>query len=232
MPAWLIMAERIYNGKVGKLASFLGAMNKVDDTSTLAGFYLSLVSIMQSLALGYLLQLFSEKCSKNALSPTLFFQGASSLAAIILVWHQYAIGTVNYRWRLGMQDSIIPYFVGISEYLMIAAMGLPETRIAVRGGPFTLWLCSLVVFTSVSIWAYRNQYRKAERQTETDAHIAVSKRGLKCTVAYLGMFILLAIVCWIWALPQRFQWAVSLFISLAFLGELWRVSRAYDSVRG
>ena len=160
-------------------------MSEFDDKSKDAhtGFYLTLVSIMQSLALGYLLQVLgAELVAKGTLPPNLVFQAVTSLLTVILVWHQYAIGTVAYRWKLDIFDSTIPFLMGIGEYSMIAAMAIPETKTAVSGMRFVLWLWSLAAFAFVSIFAYLNQYGKAELEIESKVFIAASKRSLLYTI--------------------------------------------------
>src|SRR5258706_1042313 len=88
----------------------------------LSGFYLTLVSIMQSLAFGYLLQIVGSELTTNGkIGLNMVLQASTILLAIVLVWHEYAIGTVAYEgrsWRLDIFDSFIPFLIGIAEYLM------------------------------------------------------------------------------------------------------------------
>ncbi len=209
-------------------------MSKLGDQSREAhsGFYLTLVSIMQSLALGYLLQLLGDQLlARGALPLNMVFQAVTALLAIILVWHQYAIGTIVYRWKLDIFDSIIPYLLGICEYSMIAAIGIPEAKTALSEVRFSLWLWSLAAFAFVSVFAYWNQFGKADCEPESRTPISMSRRSMLFTIGYVGMFSLLAYGCSAWHLPHRFHWIVSLFVSLAFLVELVRVERAYASIR-
>jgi hypothetical protein len=207
-------------------------MSAFDDKSKDAqpGFYLTLVSIMQSLALGYLLQVLGgELVAKGTVPLDMVFQGVASLLTIILVWHQYAIGTVAYRWKLDIFDSTIPFLVGIGEYLMIAAMGIPESKGALSGVRFSLWLWSVCAFAFVSIFAYWNQYGKAELDVGSRRFIAASRMSMFCTIGYCGAFALLAFGCSAWGLPERLQWVVSLCVSVAFLLEVIRVELVYAS---
>ena len=72
-------------------------MNVVHEKSkqALSGFYLTLVSIMQSLALGYLLQVLGSKLTDTGTLPAItLLQAVTALLAIILVWHENENGSV------------------------------------------------------------------------------------------------------------------------------------------
>lgn len=201
-------------------------MSKSDDKSKddASGVYLTLISMMQSLALGYLLQLLgAELIAKGTLPLNMVFQATTALLVIILVWHQYAMGVIQYSWKLDIFDSILPFFMGITEYSLIASMAIPETNTALGDIRYNLWLWSLAAFAFVSIFAYWNQFGKTDPEPKMKALIAVSKRSMLQTIGYFLFFALLASALSIWRLAGRFNCILSLIITLSFLAELIRV---------
>ena len=194
----------------------------------LGGFYLTLVSVMQSLALGFLLQSAGATLlSAGRLPWGLLLQSATVLLALVLVWHQYAFGTVAFRWRLDLFDSAIPFAIGTSEYLMIAVMVSSQKRSPVAVHGFAFWLWFLSAFAGVSAMAYLNQSRKAERTRESETLIAPSRRSMQFTLAYCLSFTAAALVASFAPLAQCSRLAVSTAILATFLAEAVRIDRAY-----
>ncbi len=217
-----------------RLYSLKQAMSKLDQKSRQAhaGFYLTLVSIMQSLAFGYLLQVLgAELITKGALSLNMLFQAATTLLAIILVWHEYAIGTIAYTWKLDLWDSAIPFVFGIAEYLMITFMVIPEDNKLFGETRYAYWLWSIAVFAFIGILAYLNQHKKAEIDSDENPEVKnIPKKNLRVTFAYLAFFVLLAAFFSIFRLPDKFCWIPSLFLSIMFGVESLRVNRVYAAL--
>ena len=123
-------------------------------------FYLTLVSIIQSLALGYLL---SGIKPARLFADTGLLYGLMCLATlqiVILTWHEYAVGSICFRTVLDYFDSLIPFLFGIAQWAVIAAIN-QET-------PFA-WFVALMFYTAVSLMAYTNQGWKSRREQENAA---------------------------------------------------------------
>jgi hypothetical protein len=186
-----------------------------------SGFYLTLVSIMQSLALGYLLQLVGgQLISSGRISALVLFQSITSLTAIVLVWHQYAMGTIAYSWKLGMRDSTIPFIIGITEYSMVSAIAFQRPE----ESRFALWLWSVVAFAIVATVAYWNQYDKAALGRGRNGDTG-PRKSMLCTGGYCVGFCILAILHTKWPFQARLQSLVSLAVAIVFVVEYVRVSR-------
>jgi hypothetical protein len=209
-------------------------MSKLADKSKQAhaGFYLTLVSIVQSLALGFLLQLLdAELIAKGTLSLNISFQAITVFLGIILVWHEYAIGTIAYTWKLDIIDSAIPFLIGVAEYMMIAAMAIPEDNPTFGTKRYALWLWSLSAFAFTAVIAYLNQHKKAQVETDESSDvIKIPKKNLGFTVGYFVFFVLLAALFSFWRLPDKFLWIPSLVICVLFSVEAFRANRVYASV--
>lgn len=198
-----------------------------------SGFYLTLVSIMQGLALGYLLQVVaSEVTSQGSISPLTTCQSIASLMVIIIVWHEYAIGTVLFRWKLDVLDSAIPFLFGIVQYIMIAAISVPIVGHAMSERRFSLWLWALPAFCLVSCLAYWNQYSKAVVDEDSTYIKPVPKGNLVQAFGTAIAFSLVAGFNAIFHLQGSTQWITAAFIAAVFIGHAFRINKAYDRRSG
>jgi hypothetical protein len=194
----------------------------------LSGFYLTLVSIVQSLILGYLFQvMWVEIIGPDDFSFNTLLQAGTSLLGIILVWHIYAVGAAAYSWKLDIWDSVIPFAMGICQYAMIAALSIQKTNAKYGDVRYILWLWSLVGFALVSVFAYFNQYKKADPKHGSINLIPASKMNMTRTLKYLVVFAFFADCCSIWKLPENIHWVVSLIIMVSFLLEMRLFDRTY-----
>jgi hypothetical protein len=187
----------------------------------LSAFYLTLVSIIQSLAFTYLLgrleTLLSNPATRTANTG---LQAIMAFLAIVLVWHQYAMGAIFFKWTLDIWDSVIPFLLGAAEYFMIATMAKA----------YSLWLWSLPPFIFLAALAYWNQYRKAVVQGQTEASIQLlSRRSAKFTLFYFVSFLALAFFFPVRQMPVCSYWILSLIICVMFVVETYRINRGYAS---
>jgi hypothetical protein len=86
---------------------------------TQRSFYLTLSSMIQSLAFGYLLATVSLL---SLLTPAYWLMVLNTFIVIVLVWHEYAIGTMLYVWLIDFWDSAIPFLYGITQFSLISAL--------------------------------------------------------------------------------------------------------------
>jgi hypothetical protein len=82
--------------------------------------YLTLISIIQGMALAYLIETIGADYSRLNLDQV----GRAVLVFlfIVAVWQEYLIGSVMYAWIPGMIDSAAPFLIGASQGLMIATI--------------------------------------------------------------------------------------------------------------
>ena len=75
----------------------------------------------------------------------------NSSLIIMGVWYEYMMGSLTLRWIPSIFDSIIPFLLGFTEFLMIISVSLKSVF---------AWYCSMALICIVSIIAYNNQYRE------------------------------------------------------------------------
>ncbi len=87
---------------------------------------LTLLSIVQALALEFLWDHSRHRPELYETSWTAllsWLQIAASFNVIILIWLTYAGMVMRFRWTPTTADSILPFFVGLIQFLMIDIMG-------------------------------------------------------------------------------------------------------------
>jgi len=118
---------------------------------------LTLLSIVQALALEFLwdhLRHRSDLYDYSWIALLGWLQIAASLMVIILIWLTYSGMVMRFRWTPSTADSILPFFVGLIEFLMIDMMG-PNNL-----GQWTIVLA--VVFATMVIVSHK-VHRRARR---------------------------------------------------------------------
>jgi uncharacterized membrane protein YidH (DUF202 family) len=140
-------------------------------------FYLTLVSIIQSLTFGYFLQKVDAALEADGLSWLLVLRSVAVLFAIILVWHEYAMGATVYRWRLDMFDSFIPFGFAIVQYIMI--FFLSSSRRLFMLSSAESWLVANSALTLVGALAYWNQKKKVISQEGVEQLFDATKWGIQ-----------------------------------------------------
>lgn len=129
---------------------------KVKDASP--SFYLTLISIIASLAFGYLLSKLEPKyLYGNDWRFLYWLKVIASFQAIIITWHEYAMSTATFKWVLNYIDSLIPFLFGIMLFGIIENLNCEKTH---------LWFYFLSGFTFIAIIAYANQFVKTKREDE------------------------------------------------------------------
>ena len=87
---------------------------------------LTLISIVQALALEFLWDHLRHRPELYEYSWVAFLgwlQIAASLNGLILIWLTYSGMVMRFRWTPTTSDSILPFFVGLVEFLLIDMMG-------------------------------------------------------------------------------------------------------------
>jgi hypothetical protein len=113
---------------------------------TFSGGYLTVIAIIQGVALGILLSTTQHQFSeKTTLASHLMVagQGLATFAAIVIVTQQYLILAALVRWTPTALDTLIPY-----------ALGVGEIGAALLVGDVASWWTSFAVLLLVAIGAF------------------------------------------------------------------------------
>jgi hypothetical protein len=94
------------------------ARRRVEDS--FRDIYLTLVSIIQGVALGFLAE--SIAAGRHDLTAERAGRIVTMFLVIVVVWQEYMVGAVMFAWTPGILDSLVPFSLGLGEGLMVAAI--------------------------------------------------------------------------------------------------------------
>jgi hypothetical protein len=130
-----------------------------------ASVYLTLISIIQSFALGFLLSAVKEALdaspsppwSISAQSAIGWLQVTAIFQAVVLCWHVNINNAIVMPRLVGLSDSYIPFLFAIPQFVMISSL---------QPRSLYLWFLGMSGFALVSFWAYHAMYRKDAQEPE------------------------------------------------------------------
>jgi hypothetical protein len=93
-------------------------------------------------------------------------QATAMLLGFLVVWLFYISVVMRFRWLPSLQDSVVPFGIGILEFTLIDLMG-PDSL-----GP---WFYVLALIFAASIWASHTIFRRA-RQDQANREFFESVR--------------------------------------------------------
>ncbi len=133
-----------------------------------ASVYLTLISVIQSFALGFLLSIVKDviQSSPSHLWPfsftsvTTWLQMLATFQALVLCWHVNINNAIIMQRLVGLSDSYIPFVFAIPQFCLVAA---------IQPRNLSIWFFGLAGYAIVSFWAYAMMYFKDAREPENAA---------------------------------------------------------------
>jgi hypothetical protein len=119
---------------------------------------LTLMSIIQALALEFLWD--DVRVAERALrwdAVSTWFQIVADMLGIVQVWLLYTSATMRVRWTPSMRDLIIPFLIGILEFILIDLTG-PDHR--------GLWFLTLAAVYVVASWDAQSVFSRARQDPD------------------------------------------------------------------
>jgi hypothetical protein len=151
-----------------------------------ASFYLTLASIIQSLAFAFLLDQAFRAVTASDTSVVFWLRIATAFIIIILVWHEYAMGSIAYFWIVDLLDTSIPFLFAISQYMLIHFSNPDESFYSLS--QHESWLISIWIFSFITVGAYWNQVKKIRASEGGTEFFAVALKSLKFAVLNVVVF--------------------------------------------
>lgn len=121
---------------------------------------LTLISIIQALALELMWSKIMESDFLWSWSmQSVLAWGMLSVAflGMLQIWIMYATMVMGFTWRPLLRDSILPFVIGIQEFMMISMIGEEFN---------TLWLYVLASIFVTANWVSHSSLRRARLETE------------------------------------------------------------------
>ncbi len=121
-----------------------------------ASVYVTVLNIIQCIALAFLINEARDIIHKNELSLVFILRGANAFVIILFVWHRY-IGEFQYLWPMSFIDTVIPFLIGATECVIVFSVN-PN---GVSMKYFVMYIMSL---QCLAIWAYYYASRKRGKE--------------------------------------------------------------------
>jgi len=155
---------------------------------------LTLLSIVQALALELLwdhLRHRPDLYEYSWMALLGWIQIAASLMGIVLIWLIYSGMVMRFRWTPSTADSILPFFVGLIQFLMIDMMG-PEN--------LGRWMIVLAIVFATMIVASHRVFRRARQDPANRSWFdRFSPATLRDFVPHLVVIATLVLLgAWLW----------------------------------
>jgi hypothetical protein len=122
--------------------------------------YLTLISLIQGVALAYLFERFAEKMqpSIESVDASTWLKFGSAVMILVIVWQEYLSGSIAFVSVPTLRDAFIPFLLGVVEFFVSHFVG--------TAGPYWyISVCALWLLGSVAYW---NFYCQAGQYREND----------------------------------------------------------------
>jgi hypothetical protein len=125
--------------------------------------YLTLTSIIQGVALAYLITVADDEMSAFGTASWLLV--ATVFLAIVAAWHEYMTAVTVFVWIPRLRDSLIPFLLGGSEIVLIRSLR--------REDDLELSFLALGVVALVTLSAFINMYVSAAKAGEINRSLLI-----------------------------------------------------------
>jgi hypothetical protein len=191
-----------------------------DLRESFAPSYLTLVSIIEGVFLGLIIELIATGYIVLDLSDPAILRVISNVLLIALVWNEYRMGSSMFRWVPSLPDATIPFLLGGFQAALLLSVARPLG-----------WLAWLAAFYAAALVAYGNMYYRAG-QEERNAFVMWHNRHFQtwnliaCVFSAGALGLVVAYHALRGTQPGWHSTGLATLLTLAFLlrGELnWRV---------
>ncbi len=125
---------------------------------TSEGLYITLASIIQSLAFGFFLTKLSfDMFHFTHSSIVKILQYFATFQLIVVIWHDYVISTIYFQRIIRYYDSFFPFLLGLAQYILITTL---------KGHPFYHWIFIFTIFCFMSFLAYLDLSIRSKKNKE------------------------------------------------------------------
>jgi hypothetical protein len=171
---------------------------------------LTLLSIVQALALEFLWDHTRHRTDLFEFSVTAlagWLQIAASLNVIILIWLMYAGMLMRFRWTPTTMDSILPFFIGLTQFLMIEIMGADK---------LALWIIVLaLVYGTTGFINHRAMKRARLEPQNSEFFDLFLPATIKDFVPLIAIVVVLLLAgSWMWISGQQNWYAIGVLIAV------------------
>lgn len=156
--------------------------------------YLSLMSIVQGVAFGFLaLQVYENIRDYGLVAWILTI---TTFLLIILTWNEYIIGITIFKWVPNLIDASIPFLLSASEICLAATIK----------EKYQDWYFAFFIFCIVALIAFCNMYYRAQKSSSENKEALFIIKDLKFISCFLP-FIYACIILFVRCYGQCWKWS-------------------------
>jgi len=149
------------------------------------------------------------------------------LLGILQIWVMYSTMVMGFIWQPYLRDSIIPFFIGIQEFMLVTLIG-EEFNV--------LWLYVLGSIFISGNWVSHSSFRRARQDPENDDFFGTRKpatlRDFWPAIAIVSGLVLFGIAI---EVTQNQTWLpllALLFANAVLVGQTFNFRRLWRSIMG
>lgn len=117
-----------------------------------AGIYVTVLNIIQCIALAFLINEVRELINSNELGLYSMLRSALALIIILVVWHRY-VAESQYLWPMSWLDTLMPFSMGIMESVIVFSVNAEKV-------PLQKFVGSILFIQLLTMSAYWHAYLK------------------------------------------------------------------------
>lgn len=137
--------------------------------SAFAVIYLTLLSIIQGVALAALFAKVDSLIARHLFHAPQIILSLGIFLAIVAVWNQYQMGLHLYTWTANLVDAFIPFTLGVFELAMISGLEYSVAAVLVANG--------LLLLTGIA--AFEQQYYQLRKNLQAAPFLQQLNRGFR-----------------------------------------------------
>lgn len=191
---------------------------------------LTLISIIQALAL----ELMWSKLVESEFLWSWSLQAALGwgmisvvFLGILQIWVMYSTLVMGFTWQPLLRDSILPFIIGIQEFMLISLIGTEFTA---------LWVCVLGTVFVAAHWISHSSLRRARLDPENSEFFTTVKPAtLKDHTPSIGVVLILLLLGALTYLNQGSIWfpfSAILFANIVLFYQIMSMRRIWRSLMG
>jgi len=131
----------------------------------MSSMYFTLISIIQAGVIGYLFFVIDNNWYN--ISSTHIILIIITFLMVVTTWHEYMMGGMTFKFIPGLEDSLIPFLLGFSEFFVVRTIFSDLYQ----------WYFALAIFCFVGWLAYFNMFHKSKVSQYTENAIILERLG-------------------------------------------------------
>jgi hypothetical protein len=174
-----------------------GDRRRSDVRDQAAAFYLQVVAIIQSFALGFLLTAVGDRLKNDPLTYALrnvsatntlvvWLQIIAVFNVVVMTWALSAHGVIQFKRDMTLADSYYPFVLGVSQFFLVHFIGVESTN---------LWFLALAMFSITAACMQDHVNRRRIAVPQNKAGLAMLRK-FRLFGGHINTFLIFFMTAW------------------------------------